>query len=84
LEEDIPIVSYHSPSSGYKVKVVGRSYVESKNEYGVSCVAIDPICKMKVSEGQAKYTSMHNGTKYFFCCAACKQEFDKNPSKYVK
>ena len=47
-------------------------------------MAVDPICKMNVSETQAKYTSLHNGTKYYFCSAACKQEFDKNPSKYAK
>ena len=47
-------------------------------------MAVDPICKMKVSETQAKYTSTHEGTKYYFCSAACKQAFDKNPSDYVK
>ena len=45
-------------------------------------MAVDPVCKMNVSEGQAKYTSTHSGTTYYFCSAACKQEFDKNPSKY--
>ena len=47
-------------------------------------VAVDPICKMNVAENQAKYTSMYNDAKFYFCSAACKQQFDKNPSKYVK
>jgi len=47
-------------------------------------MAVDPICKMSVSENQAKYTSMHGGKSYYFCSAACKQEFEKNPSKYAK
>ncbi len=46
-------------------------------------MATDPICKMNVNENQAKYTSMHGDKKYFFCSAACKLEFDKNPSKYT-
>jgi len=46
-------------------------------------MAVDPVCKMNVTEAHAKYTSTHGGTKYYFCAAACKQEFDKNPSKYV-
>jgi len=46
-------------------------------------MAVDPICKMSVSESQAKYTSVHNDKKYYFCSAACKQEFDKNPGKYA-
>lgn len=45
-------------------------------------MAVDPVCKMNVSESEAKYTSTHGGTKYYFCSAACKQEFDKNPGKY--
>jgi YHS domain-containing protein len=47
-------------------------------------VAVDPICKMTVSENQAKYTSEYNGVKFYFCSAACKQQFDKTPAKYAK
>jgi len=47
-------------------------------------MAVDPVCKMNVSEIQAKYTSDHNGSTYYFCSAACKQAFDRTPSKYVK
>jgi YHS domain-containing protein len=39
---------------------------------------------MNVEENQAKYTSMHQGRKFYFCSAACKQQFDKNPQKYAK
>jgi YHS domain-containing protein len=46
-------------------------------------VAIDPICKMNVSEEKAKYTAVWSGKKYYFCSAACKQEFEKNPTKYA-
>ncbi len=46
-------------------------------------MAIDPVCRMNVTENQAKYMSLLGGTKYYFCSAACKQEFDKTPSKYV-
>ena len=46
-------------------------------------MAVDPICRMKVSETDAKYTSSYKDKKYYFCSAACKQEFDKNPAKYV-
>jgi len=39
---------------------------------------------MSVVEVGAKYTSMHEGKKFFFCSAACKQQFDKTPQKYAK
>jgi YHS domain-containing protein len=47
-------------------------------------MAVDPICKMSVGENEAKYTSMHEGRKFYFCSAACKQQFDKNPQKYAR
>lgn len=47
-------------------------------------MAVDPVCRMNVSESQAKYTSVSDGAKHYFCSAGCKAEFDKNPSKYVK
>ena len=47
-------------------------------------MATDPICKMNVSDADAKHTTINESKKFFFCSAACKQEFDKNPHKYTK
>jgi YHS domain-containing protein len=46
-------------------------------------VAIDPVCKMDVVEAQAKYATVYEGVKYYFCSAACKQEFEKRQTKYI-
>ena len=46
-------------------------------------LAIDPICKMEVDDETAKYASVYNGKKYYFCAPGCKKAFDKNPSKYA-
>jgi len=45
-------------------------------------MAKDPVCGMDVEEGTI--CSTHEGKKYCFCSKACKDEFEKNPSKYVK
>jgi YHS domain-containing protein len=42
----------------------------------------DPVCGMMVDESNTKYTSDVTGNKIYFSRAQCKQEFDKNPSKY--
>lgn len=42
----------------------------------------DPVCNMNVDEKTAKYTSEVKGSKVYLCSSACKQQFDKNPSKY--
>jgi len=46
-------------------------------------VALDPVCNMNVVEAQAKYTALHDDAEYYFCSAACRQEFEKRPSRYV-
>jgi xanthine dehydrogenase accessory factor len=45
--------------------------------------AKDPICGMSVDVGAAKYKSDFQGNTFCFCCAGCKQTFDKQPDKYV-
>lgn len=45
--------------------------------------AKDPICGMSVDVGAAKYESEFQGNSFYFCCAGCKQTFDKQPDKYA-
>jgi YHS domain-containing protein len=47
-------------------------------------MAIDPVCDMDVDEKTAKWTSEHEGKKYYFCAPGCKKQFDKDPGKYLK
>jgi len=44
--------------------------------------AKDPICGMSVDISFAKHTSEYQGKMFYFCCARCKQTFDKEPEKY--
>ncbi|MDP9403388.1 MAG: YHS domain-containing protein [Actinomycetota bacterium] len=43
----------------------------------------DPVCKMKIEEGDAVGTSQHEGTTYYFCSSDCKEEFDADPEAYA-
>jgi xanthine dehydrogenase accessory factor len=45
--------------------------------------AKDPICGMMVAIGMAKHKSEFQGNSFYFCCADCKQKFDKQPDKYA-
>ena len=45
--------------------------------------AKDPVCGMMVDVASAKYKSEHNGNGIYFCCAGCKQTFDKQPEKFL-
>jgi|SRR5271166_4574541 len=45
--------------------------------------AKDPICGMTVDTDGAKYKSEIEGQSFYFCCAGCKQTFERQPDKYV-
>jgi Cu+-exporting ATPase len=42
----------------------------------------DPVCNMMVDENKAKFVSEFGGRKVYLCSAACKSQFEANPSKY--
>src|SRR5246127_248387 len=41
--------------------------------------AKDPVCGMAVAIDAAKYKSEFDGKSFYFCCAGCKQTFDRQP-----
>jgi len=45
--------------------------------------AKDPICGMMVEISSAKHKSEFRENAFYFCCAGCKQKFDKQPDKYA-
>ena len=44
----------------------------------------DPVCKQIIDKKEAKFSIVYNGEKYYFCSAHCKDEFVKNPEKYIR
>ena len=45
--------------------------------------AVCPITKEEFKPTTASDKSTYAGKTYYFCCAGCKPQFDKAPSKYV-
>jgi xanthine dehydrogenase accessory factor len=45
--------------------------------------AKDPICGMTVDTDATKYKSEIEGQSFYFCCAGCKQTFERQPEKYM-
>ena len=44
----------------------------------------DPVCGMDVTYETAQARSDYNGLTYYFCSLGCKEQFDKNPEKYLR
>jgi len=45
--------------------------------------ATDPVCGMEVDPATAQHTTVHEGTRYFFCHAGCKTKFEQHPKHYL-
>jgi xanthine dehydrogenase accessory factor len=84
----ISIVEMRAPSGQAPVLTVeakGKSehapnlIVDAKGKSGH---AKDPICAMIVEIATARYASLYHDETYYFCCAGCKQKFDREPEKY--
>jgi xanthine dehydrogenase accessory factor len=43
----------------------------------------DPVCGMSVESGSARHRSEYLNKSFYFCCAGCKQTFDKDPAKFA-
>jgi YHS domain-containing protein len=55
-----------------------------KSEKGRGNMSKDPVCGMDVDEKKAAATAAYEGQIYYFCAAACKRAFEKNPEKYLE
>jgi xanthine dehydrogenase accessory factor len=49
----------------------------------VETEAKDPICGMTVNISGAKHRFEYRGKTFFFCCAGCKQTFEREPARYA-
>lgn len=46
--------------------------------------AICPVLGVKIPDvSKAPAKSVYKGKTYYFCCKACKEKFDKDPTKYL-
>jgi YHS domain-containing protein len=67
-----------------KVHQVNEEQMQTVNKLDVKVVnANDPVCGMSTAEHLSD-TIQYNGKIYGFCSETCKNEFAKNPEKYLK
>jgi Cu+-exporting ATPase len=43
----------------------------------------DPVCGMRIDDGEAAGTAEHAGTTYYFCSEACREAFVEDPAAYA-
>jgi multidrug efflux pump subunit AcrA (membrane-fusion protein) len=91
LGERVEIVGGLMP--GERIAVSGHFLIDSEARMqqaalGISGeIARDPVCLMNVDADRAKaeaHLHTYKGTAYFFCSPECRDEFRKNPERYLK
>ncbi|MDI3339351.1 MAG: XdhC family protein [Sphaerobacter sp.] len=45
--------------------------------------AVDPVCGMTVEIATARHTYDYQGTRYYFCCPACRRKFAADPAQFL-
>lgn len=81
---------HHDPDHGHDHEGHGHSHDHDHDDsehLHVDRVATrvrDLVCGMMIDPASAAATSVYKGETYYVCSAACKQQFDVDPTRYVK
>ena len=43
----------------------------------------DPVCGMTVDPATSEHHAEHQGEAYYFCCAGCREKFERDPVAYL-
>ena len=54
-------------------------YIKAVDEM-VTC----PVSGEEIKKSDAAGSMEYKGQTYYFCCAGCKEKFEKNPEEYIK
>lgn len=67
-------------------ELVAWRHTGSSAELALAAVneAVDPVCGMAVSITGTEYTAMYAGTRFWFCSAGCRGQFEADPERYAR
>jgi len=43
----------------------------------------DPVCGMTIPAARARDFAVHDGKTYHFCSPACREQFEREPERFV-
>ncbi|MBV9691544.1 MAG: XdhC family protein [Ktedonobacteraceae bacterium] len=73
-----PVNSQHALVSDKQASTVDEQPVDS-----TASTAVDPICGMLVEVATARHRTSYEGRDFYFCCPACKRQFERDPAQYA-
>jgi len=63
--------------------VLYRTYRRRDRHGDTRGYAIDPVCGMQVETANAPATTVHHGTRFWFCADRCRARFEADPERYA-
>jgi xanthine dehydrogenase accessory factor len=72
------VKSQHALVSGEQASTVDEQPIDN-----AAATAVDPICGMLVEIATARHHGSYEGHDFYFCCPACKRQFERNPTQYA-
>ncbi|MBI4279079.1 MAG: XdhC family protein [Armatimonadetes bacterium] len=61
----------------------GEAAAPPAAEASPAAEATDPICGMRVEVATARHASEYQGVRFYFCCAGCRETFERDPGRYA-
>jgi xanthine dehydrogenase accessory factor len=84
LAELVRLRAAGAPASRAGMLAAGSAKQEGTQQASRPAQAVDPVCGMTVAAEPSGRPVRYEGADYYFCCAGCRQAFEKDPDAYVK
>jgi membrane fusion protein, copper/silver efflux system len=78
---------------GERIVISGNFLIDSESKLEMAAsgmqptLEIDPVCGMEISPrkaGKEGLKSTYRGESYYFCSQACREQFEKDPNRFIK
>jgi Cu+-exporting ATPase len=86
MADTLPVVVFLNQSGAIvqaDVKITEETVSKGVKAMSGTEKLVDPVCGMTVTKETAAGTYVYKGQTYYFCSKACKDNFAKDPQKYL-
>jgi xanthine dehydrogenase accessory factor len=72
-----------SGGTGEQTGATKAESIRQASTPGAEVTTTDPVCGMMVEIANARHKSLYDGREFYFCCPACKRQFEREPQQYL-
>lgn len=83
LAELVQVRHHPAPRVQADVQELHTDKLDYRADLDEAVTALDPVCGMSVEIASARHSSVYQGQTFYFCCPACKREFERKPERFL-